>query len=219
MPARCDALVSLQDVAVTPLDKSFYARPAPLVARDCLGKFLVFRTPAERLVGRIVETEAYLGIRDRAAHSYGARRTARNEVMWGPAGRAYVFFIYGMHFHLNLVTDDSEIPTAVLLRAVEPVSGLDTMLRRRRYPKKPELVSNGPGKLCEAFGIDRSHNGWDLCVPPLYLAHGSAPRRILRCPRIGVDYAGSWAARRLRFVDAESRYLSVPSPANARLCR
>lgn len=209
----------MASVAMVPLDQSFYARPAAVVARDCLGKHLVLHTRAELLVGRIVEAEAYLGIRDRAAHSFGARRTPRNEVMWGPAGCAYVFFIYGMHFHFNLVTDQPEIPSAVLIRAVEPVSGLEGMQRRRRYPKKAEQVSNGPGKLCEAFGIDRTQNGWDLCAPPLYLAQGPAPRRILRCPRIGVDYAGSWAKRLLRFVDPESRYLSVPSPANAALCR
>lgn len=219
MPSPRDAPASMDDVTLTPLDRSFYARPPAEVAQDCLGKYLVFKTPVEQLVGRIVEAEAYLGVRDRAAHSFGSRRTARNEVMWGPAGYAYVFFIYGMHFHLNLVTDQAEIPTAVLIRAVEPVSGLEAMLQRRRFPKRPELVSNGPGKLCQAFGIDRSHNGFDLCAPPLYLTQGPAPRRILRCPRIGVDYAGAWAKRLLRFVDAESRYLSVPSPANAPLCR
>src|SRR5664279_5109452 len=98
-----------------PLPRSFYARPAEVVAKDALGKILVFEREAVTLAGRIVEAEAYLGIRDRAAHSFGGRRTARNEVMWGPPGFAYVFFVYGMHFHLNLVTDAEGLPCAVLL--------------------------------------------------------------------------------------------------------
>ena len=110
-----------------PLPRSFYARPAEVVAKDALGKILAFERDGVTLAGRIVEAEAYLGIRDRAAHSFGGRRTARNEVMWGPPGFAYVFFIYGMHFHLNLVTDDEGLPCAVLLRAVEPILGEEVM--------------------------------------------------------------------------------------------
>lgn len=200
--------------ALKPLPRSFYARPAEVVAQACLGKLLVHQNGDETLLGRIVESEAYLGVRDRAAHCFGGRRTARNEVMWGPAGHAYVFFIYGMHFHLNLVSAATDTPEAVLIRAVEPLAGLATMQRRRRFPEKPERVANGPGKLCEAFGIAREHNGADLCRPPLFLAEGTAPARVRRCPRIGVDYAGAWAKRRLRFVDADSTYLSVPPPTS-----
>lgn len=219
MPTRRDTASIDGTAALVPLERGFYARPPQLVARDCLGKLLVFERPEARLIGRIVESEAYLGIRDRAAHSFGARRTPRNEVMWGPPGHAYVFFIYGMHFHLNLVTDQETIPTAVLIRAVEPLSGLEWMLQRRKFPKKPELLTNGPGKLCQAFDIGRPQNGSDLCGPPLFLASGPPPRRIYRCQRIGVDYAGSWARRQLRFLDGESRYVSVPAPATATLCR
>lgn len=171
---------------------------------------LVFETETELLVGRIVETEAYLGQCDRAAHSFGGRRTARNNVMYGPPGFAYVFFIYGMHFHVNLVTDAKEIASAVLIRAVEPECGESSMRERRRFPKQRRHICNGPGKVCEAFGIRRDHNGIDLCHPPLYLSDGERPRRVQRCPRVGVDYAGAWARRLLRFVDAESQFLSVP---------
>lgn len=191
-----------------PLPRSFYARPAIEVARDCIGKHLVFETPEGTLSGRIVETEAYLGVRDRAAHSYGGRRSRRNEVMYGPAGFAYVFFIYGMHHHLNLVTDGEGEPTAVLLRAVEPLLGQDLM-RARRATKRAYGLTSGPGKLCQAFGIGIAHNGQDLCLPPLYLTEGASPRSIRRTPRIGVAYAGSWAGRLLRFVDPDSAYLSV----------
>ena len=195
-----------------PLPRSFYARPAAVVARECLGALLVFETATELLVGRIVEAEAYLGPEDRAAHCYGGRRTQRNEVMYGPPGHAYVFFIYGMHYHLNLVTDTVGSPSAVLIRAVEPQLGEASMHARRGEPKRKALVTNGPGKLCAAFGIRREHNGVDLCRPPLYLAAGVAPRRVVACRRIGVDYAGAWAKRRLRFVDPDSPYLSVRPP-------
>ena len=195
-----------------PLPRSFYARPAEVVAKDALGKILVFEREAVTLAGRIVEAEAYLGIRDRAAHSFGGRRTARNDVMWGPPGFAYVFFVYGMHFHLNLVTDAEGVPCAVLLRAVEPILGEEDMRVRRGHVSKaakPTLLTNGPGKLCQAFGISRAQNGFDLCTNPLYLSEGFAPNRIKRCSRIGVDYAGAWAGRLLRFGDADSEYLSV----------
>jgi DNA-3-methyladenine glycosylase len=196
-----------------PLPRAFYARPADVVAKDALGQILVFERGGMTLAGRIVEAEAYLGIRDRAAHSFGGRRTARNEVMWGPPGFAYVFFIYGMHFHLNLVTDGEGLPCAVLLRAVEPVVGEEAMRALRwcaSKPMQPTQLSNGPGKLCQAFGISRAQNGLDLCAKPLYLSAGHVPLRIKRCSRIGVDYAGAWAKRLLRFVDADSKYLSVP---------
>lgn len=204
-----------------PLPRSFYARPAEVVAKDALGKILVFEREGVTLAGRIVEAEAYLGIRDRAAHSFGGRRTARNEVMWGTPGFAYVFFIYGMHFHLNLVTDAEGLPCAVLLRAVEPILGEDVMRFLRgdsAKSVKPTLLTNGPGKLCQAFGIARAQNGLDLCTKPLYLSAGPAPKRIKRCSRIGVDYAGSWAKRLLRFVDADSKYLSVGPGLGGRKC-
>src|SRR5512145_234766 len=124
-----------------PLPRSFYARPAEVVAQACLGQRLVFESPDGLVSGRIVETEAYLGVRDRAAHGFGGRRTRRNEVMYGPPGHAYVFFIYGMHFHVNLVTTAPDVPAAVILRAVEPDLRREILLRRRGHPKSPELAT------------------------------------------------------------------------------
>jgi len=197
--------------AFPPLPRSFYARPPTVVAPDCLGKVLVYQSASGTFTGRIVEAEAYLGFADLAAHSRGGRRTARNEVMYGPPGHAYVFLIYGLHYHFNLVTDAPGIPTAALVRAVEPILGEPLMRERRRVADRRQLT-NGPGKLCQAFAIDLAHNGVDLCRPPLYMADGEPPKHILRTPRIGVDYARHWAKRLLRFVDPDSAFLSRHRP-------
>lgn len=189
------------------LPRSFYARPVLEVARDAIGKVLVHETPEGRVSGRIVEAEAYSGPEDRAAHSYGGRRTERTEVMFGPPGYAYVFFVYGMHWHFNLVTTAAELPHAVLIRAVEPLEGLELMAERRGIPAARRELTNGPGKLCRAFAIDRAAYGADLTQRPLYLLDGPSVK-VARSPRIGVDYAGSWAARLYRFYDPDSRYVS-----------
>jgi len=166
-----------------------------------------------KLIGRIVEAEAYTGVRDRACHGFGGRRSARNESMYGPAGHAYVFVIYGIHLHLNLVCAGVDDPSAVLLRAVEPLGDEDLMAERRRHPKSRHLLTNGPGKLCEAFGITRAADGLDLCQSELYLVDAPRPARIICCPRIGVDYAGAWAKKPYRFLDPDSPCLSVKPPA------
>jgi DNA-3-methyladenine glycosylase len=190
-----------------PLPRTFYARPVLSVARDCIGKYLIHDRSEGRVVGRIVETEAYRGPEDRAAHSFGGRRTARTEVMFGPPGHAYVFFVYGMHWHLNLVTTAVDEPHAVLIRAVEPLIGLDLMAARRGLPSTSPELTNGPGKLCRAFAIDRNAYGADLTQAPLFLSDG--PRSaVARSPRIGVDYAGAWAVRPWRFYDPKSRHVS-----------
>jgi DNA-3-methyladenine glycosylase len=191
-----------------PLPRAFYARPVLRVARDCIGKHLVHDTPRGPIVGRIVEAEAYRGPEDRAAHSYGGRRTARTEVMFGPPGHAYVFFVYGLHYHVNLVTTAVGAPHAVLIRAVEPIEGAELMAERRGMLAGRRELCNGPGKLCQAFGIERAHNGCDLTQAPLYLSDGPACR-VVRGTRVGVDYAGAWAARPWRFCDPESRYIST----------
>ncbi len=193
--------------AQKPLPRAFYARPVLEVARDCIGKVLVLEGPEGRLSGRIVEAEAYRGPQDRAAHSYGGRRTQRTEVMFGEPGHAYVFLVYGLHWHFNIVTTAAGLPHAVLVRAIEPLEGAELMSRRRGIrPDRPTLC-NGPGKLCQAFGIDRRHYGADLTRPPLYLCEG--PRGpVRRSPRIGVDYAGAWAKKPWRFYEAASRWVS-----------
>jgi DNA-3-methyladenine glycosylase len=195
-----------------PLPRAFYARSALDVARDCIGQILVHETGAELLVGRIVEAEAYVGVADKACHGYAGHRSSRNESMYGPAGHAYVFLIYGLHWHLNLVSSQRNDPSAVLVRAVEPLLGEEAMAARRGFPKIRRLLTNGPGKLCQAFGIERAHDSVDLCSGPLYLTAGTSPARILRCPRIGVDYAGNWAQEPLRFLDPESKFLSAAPP-------
>ena len=192
------------------LPRSFYARNAVAVAKALLGMHLLIRRPEGVAVGRIVETEAYQGPHDLAAHSAGGLRTARTEVMYGLAGHAYVYFIYGMWNCLNVVTATAGKPHAVLLRALEPISGFDAPCW-------------GPGLLCRALGIDRRHTGVDLCEAKrgaqiLWLEAPRRPRplRMGVSARIGVDYAGDWAQRPWRFYDRDSPYVSTVSAAARR---
>lgn len=191
-----------------PLPRSFYARPVLKVAHDCIGKLLVYESESGTLSGRIVEAEAYRGPEDRAAHSYGGRRTPRTEVMFGPPGFAYVFFVYGMHFHFNVVTTAEEAPHAVLIRAVEPLQGAAVMAERRKVAEGAFALTNGPGKLCQAFGIDKRLYGADLTRAPLYLCEGERRGKVVRSPRVGVDYAGEWAKKPWRFYEAGSPWVS-----------
>jgi DNA-3-methyladenine glycosylase len=155
-----------------------------------------------------VEAEAYRGPEDRAAHSWRGRATPRTRAMFGPPGHAYVFLVYGMHWNFNLVTGREGEPHAVLIRAIEPLEGIDLMAARRGIAKERVELTNGPGKLCQALGIDREQYGADLCGDRVYLL--DAPRaRAKRAPRVGVDYAGAWALKPWRFFDPESRYVSV----------
>jgi DNA-3-methyladenine glycosylase len=185
------------------------------VARDVIGKVLVHRTPQGMLAGRIVEAEAYRGPQDRAAHSFGGRRTERTEAMFGPPGLAYVFFVYGMHWHVNLVTTSEGAPHAVLLRAVQPLFGAALMAERRGLAETSVNLCNGPGKLCQAFGIDRRHYGLDLTKNQLFLSDGDAPPgKLGRSPRIGVDYAGSWADKPWRFFERDNPWVSRARPSS-----
>jgi DNA-3-methyladenine glycosylase len=186
------------------LPRRFFARPTIVVARDLLGCYLVHETSRGRLRGRLVEVEAYLGPRDPASHAY--RRTPRSEVMWGPPGTAYVYFSYGNHACLNVVTEPEGIAGAVLLRAIEPVDGIEEMARRRGT-SVPRLIGGGPGRLTEALGVTLADNRADLVRGPLYLARGPTPRRIVATPRIGISVAtdAPW-----RFVDPDSPCLSRP---------
>jgi DNA-3-methyladenine glycosylase len=198
-------------VRLEPLPREFYARPVLTVARSCVGKLLVHRTKEALLVGRIVETEAYRGPEDRAAHSFGGRRTARTEVMFGPPGHAYVFFVYGMHYQFNIVTTREGDPHAVLVRAVEPVLGTAWMATRRKLSPASHDLTNGPGKLCQAFAIGKADYGADLCGSRLFLAHGPKVTT-LRSARIGVQYAEDWAKKPWRFFDPKSPYVSRARP-------
>ena len=178
-------------------------QPTLRVARALLGKTLVHDTAEGRTAGRIVEVEAYRGPADRAAHSSGGRRTPRNEVMYGPAGHAYVYFIYGMYFCMNVVCQPAGVPEAVLLRALEPLEGIALMRQRRSLPDGPEWrLCRGPGALCRALGITRVENGVDLVHGPLRIldAPPVPAGRVVRTPRIGVGYAGAHAALPWRFL-------------------
>jgi len=171
------------------LERDFYARPTITVARELLGKKLVRQINGAKLSGIIVETEAYCGRADSACHAHRGK-TPRNAVMFGRAGVAYVYFTYGMHYMLNLVTEEEGNPCAVLVRSLLPLSGQDEMQSRRK--KHGKELTNGPAKLCQAMAIDKSLNGWDLTRGKhLWVEnYQSVPARdIVSTPRIGIDYA------------------------------
>ncbi len=186
------------------LPRAFYARPALEVAPQMLGLWLVHDGPHGRMSGRIVEVEAYVGVDDLASHA-SKGLTGRTSVMFGPPGHAYVYLIYGMHHCFNAVTDSDGVAGAILVRALEP----DPQVAGR---------TDGPGRLCRALGIDRTHNTLDLTSEahsPLWLERRDAPpvTGVATSPRIGVDYAGAWAARPWRFFVPTSRHLSGPPAA------
>lgn len=180
------------------LPRAFYDRDTVEVARDLLGKLLIHASAGVERIGRIVEVEAYLGPHDLAAHS-ARGLTARTRVMFGPPGHAYVYLIYGMYYCMNVVTQAEGTASAVLLRALEPVANLDGR-------------TQGPGLLCRAMKIDQELNGRDLLSDDFHIAaEDAAPRiSIVKRPRIGVDYAGRWARRLLRFYVRGSEYVSRP---------
>jgi DNA-3-methyladenine glycosylase len=194
------------------LERDFYTRADTLrVARELLGKRLVVPAAGgERVSGLVVETEAYLGAGDRAAHSYGGRRTRRTETMYAAGGTAYVFFVYGMHHQFNVVTGPEGLPHAVLVRAVEPDEGVETMRARRPVPQERELTS-GPGKLCRALGIDLTFDGEDLTRGRVWLEEAGTTyqsKQIASGPRIGVAYAGEDALKPWRFWVEGNAYVS-----------
>ena len=171
--------------------------------------------PGKRIVGRIVEVEAYDGPTDLACHA-SKGRTRRTEVMFGRAGRAYIYFIYGMHECLNIVTGREGYPAAVLIRAVEPLEGREWMIAGKTGPDR---IASGPGRLTRAFRIDRALNGADLCARgPLYLEEGepTPDRSVARGPRIGVEYAGLWARKPWRIGVRGDPALSRPFGSRSR---
>jgi DNA-3-methyladenine glycosylase len=187
-------------------DRGWFNRPAIEVARDLLGSLLVHDAPEGRVVGRLVEVEAYQGPEDLAAHS-SRGRTARNAVMFGPPGHLYVYLVYGLHHCANVVCGPDDKPEAVLLRAAALTKG-QALARARRGSVPPARLASGPGNLGAAFGLDRSHDGVDLVHGPVWIAGGQSPRRVVSRPRIGVDYAGDWARAPLRLLDPDDRHVS-----------
>jgi DNA-3-methyladenine glycosylase len=192
------------------LPREFFRRDPQTVAQQLLGQRLVRQVEGTRVSGLIVETEAYLGVIDKAAHSFGGRRTKRTETMYADGGTAYVYLNYGIHHLFNVVTDSTDVPTAVLIRAIEPTEGLERMQANRPAARSLIDLCNGPGKVAAALEIDRSHDQLDLVTSAeLFLEQVLAPTsRIVRAPRIGVDYAAEWARRKLRFYLRGSPFIS-----------
>jgi DNA-3-methyladenine glycosylase len=195
------------------LPRGFYTRANVLaVSRELLGKQLVVPTAdGSRVSGIIVETEAYRGPQDRASHAFGGRRTKRTETMYQPGGIAYVYFVYGMYHQFNVVTNVENIPHAILIRGLEPVEGLEVMLKRRQGQSGFGLT-NGPGKLCLALGIDRQLDAADLLGKRVWIEEGRkvSPRKIASGPRIGIDYAEGWVDKPWRFWIKDNPYVSKP---------
>lgn len=182
------------------LEKAFYTRDAVTVARELLGKYLVYQPEGKRFVAKIVEAEAYLGVEDMASHAFHGR-TNRTDVMFGEGGHLYVYFTYGMHWMLNVVTGSEGFAEAVLLRALEPVEGIDQMTANR-CGKELRLLTSGPARLTQALGIDGSLNREDLTGDLVWIEDRGdvvEPAQIVVSKRIGVDNAKEWKDRELRF--------------------
>lgn len=213
------------------LSRKFYNQPTLKFARLLLGKFLIRKIGKRKLVGKIVETESYVGPKDLASHA-SRGRTPRTEVMFGPPGHAYVYLIYGLSYCFNIVTERKDYPAAVLVRAVEPVEGINLMCRHRKMcrnkkstfnfslralrPSVPEALltfnlTNGPGKLCQAFKIDKKLNNIDLIGNALWLEDRGLkikPREIATAKRIGVEYAGKYKNKPWRFYIKGNKFVS-----------
>lgn len=198
------------------LESNFFKRDTVEVAKNLLGKKIIRNISGNFFCAKIVETEAYLGLEDRACHSYGGNITKRNEILYKEAGTIYVYLIYGMYNLLNIVTKNENDPEAVLIRAVEPIENIDAMSLNRfgkiykdlsSYQKKN--LTNGPGKLTMAMEIDRALNGKILSQDYLYIEEGEDVRNIIETKRIGIDYAGEDANLPLRFYIEDNPYVSV----------
>ncbi len=207
------------------LERAFYERDTLVVARELLGAHLVHKSREGTTVGKIVETEAYIGPHDKASHAYKGRLTKRTSTLFGPGGHAYVYQIYGLYYCFNIVTRKSGMPEAVFIRALEPVEGIDLMSRRRnlshalRSKSNLENLANGPSKLCIAMGIDRSLNGTDLCGDDIYLTRSckgsscngeDSERGVICTPRVNIDYAEEAKNYPWRFYLGNSKCVSNP---------
>lgn len=209
---KAHSLVSEVPEKRTPLPRDFFARDTQVVARELLGKLLVRRWRGSDLIGRITEVESYVGPDDLACHA-SKGRTPRTKIMFGPAGFAYVYLVYGMHELFNIVTEQEGFPAAVLVRSLEPVAGIAAMERARGTNKLQQLTT-GPGRLTQAMRITRKLNHIDCCTgETLFVADDGTSivdAQIQTGPRIGVDYAGEWAQRPWRYYLRDSRFVSKP---------
>lgn len=191
------------------LSIDFYLREDVLeISKDLLGKVLMTRIDEITTGGVIIETEAYRGPEDRASHAYGGRRTRRNEVMYHQGGISYVYRIYGIHSMFNVVTHQSEIPHAILIRAIQPIIGIEQMCKRRHQDKWTKNLTGGPGTLAQALGIDTIHNGIPLTGSMIWIEDHQIhvnKKEIIAGPRVGIDYAGEDAHLPWRFIYAPPR--------------
>ena len=184
--------------------REFYNRPTLKVAKELLGKYLVVNINGKKLSGKIVETEAYRGPYDPASHAYGGM-TPRNRIMFGEPGHAYVYFTYGMYYCLNVITERKGVPAAVLIRALEPKEGI-VIMKRRRKKEKPEDLTSGPGKLCQAMGINKTLYGADLTGQTIYVEdRGEKAGKIISTNRIGIDEGKE---KKWRFYLKDNRFVS-----------
>lgn len=192
------------------LNREFYLRDTLTIARDLLGKVLVHSTPEGITKGIIVETEAYLGTKDSAAHSYKATKDGRTNIQYGKGGYAYTYLIYGMYTCMNVVTEKEDVPECVLIRALEPIEGISIMNERRKTDKLSNLCS-GPGKLCMAMAINKDCYGMDLCGDELYIEDAPPLEESMIIPskRINIDYAGEAKDYLWRFTIKDNSFVSV----------
>lgn len=194
------------------LKYNFYSRTNVVtIARELLGKILISQWDDVITAGRIVETEAYNGVTDKASHAWNGRRTPRTEVMYKEAGTGYVYLCYGIHHLFNVVTNAADTPHAVLIRALEPLEGIEHMLKRTNKIKPDRTLTSGPGNVSKALGISTLHSGINLLGNDVFIADdGYVPRKkdILATPRIGVDYAGEDALLPYRFIIKNNLYVS-----------
>ena len=181
------------------LERAFYRQSGLVVARELIGKKLICRSKEGTTSGIIIETEAYMGVKDAASHSYKNRRTQRTEAMFSDGGHAYIYLIYGMYICMNVVANVKDVPEAVLIRALKPVDGIELMKKRRNRQSVKDLCS-GPGKLTQAMGITKNHYNIDLCGDDLYIETTELIFDILTTKRINIDYAGEAVDYPWRFV-------------------
>jgi len=194
------------------LPVSFYTRKDVVrVAKDLLGKVLVTNFDGQYTAGMIVETEAYAGVSDKASHAFGNRRTKRTEIMYREGGAAYVYLIYGIHHLFNVVTHIADVPQAVLVRAVEPLDGIDIMLERRGMEEPKPNITAGPGAMSMALGIHTRHTGYSLFGPDIYIEDRGikiSSKKIVAATRVGVAYAAEDALLPYRFYVKDNKYVS-----------
>lgn len=196
------------------LPENFYQRnDVTIISKELLGKFLISDIDGVITGGMITEVEAYNGISDKASHAFGGRRTNRTETMYGKGGICYVYLCYGIHHLFNVVTNKINIPHAVLIRAIEPIIGIDEMLKRRKKINIQPTLTSGPGSMSSSLGIKTSDSGSDLCGNRIYIEDRGiniSDSKIISTKRVGVDYAGKDALLKYRFYIKENKFISKP---------